>query len=408
MFEPLEILPREESQNRLSRLQANVEEFVPQAEGVLVFSRMNIYYFSGSWVNGALYIPVHGDSVLMVRRGLGRAGLESGLKNKVSFRSFRDMPGILREFGCEPKGPVAAEKSGLPWSLAESVQKWLPEVDFLAADMALSATRAVKTDWELEKLVLAGERHHEALHRIMPGRIRPGMSEREIAVTLWNVCFELGHSGHMRMQNFGEEIFLGHVSAGDSANYPSTFNGPVGVRGEHPAELHMGYAGKIWADNEPLVIDIGFCVEGYHTDKTQVYLPSGWEPPSEFVRAQECCRDIQEALAEMLRPGETPARLYEKAQDMAEKAGFSDGFMGLGQNKVPFVGHGIGLAIDEWPVIAKSFRQPFAENTCMALEPKIGVQGVGMAGVENTFQVTPEGGRPLTGTEFEPVEVGDS
>jgi Xaa-Pro aminopeptidase len=406
MFEPLEILPREESLKRIERLRGNLEEFAPEAGGALVFTRMNIYYFSGSWVNGVLYIPMQGEPVMMVRRGLERARLESGLKNIVSFRSFRDLPGILDDFGLGLPAAVAAEKAGLPWSLAESLQKRVNTVKYVSGDMALAATRAVKTDWELNKLILAGKRHHEVLHRIMPARIRPGMSEREIAVELWNACFELGHNGHMRMQNFGEEIFLGHVSAGDSANYPSTFNGPVGVRGQHPAELHMGYGGKIWSEDEPLVIDIGFCLEGYHTDKTQVYLPRGWQVPSEFSRAQDCCRDIQQALAGMLRPGETPARLYEKATDMAEKAGLSEGFMGLGLNKVPFVGHGIGLAIDEWPVIAKSFIRPFEENTCMALEPKIGIPGLGMAGVENTFQVTPEGGRPLTGEEFDPVEVG--
>ncbi|MFO7818578.1 MAG: M24 family metallopeptidase [Thermodesulfobacteriota bacterium] len=405
MFNALERLPISETEDRIRRLRENLEVSAPGSTGVMIFSRMNLYYFCGSWVNGMLYVPLQGEPVLMVRRGLERARLESEMKNIVPFRSFRELPRILNDFGLELAGRVAVEKGGLSWSLAETLQKRVDGLNYVSGDHALAASRAVKTKWEIDKLILAGKRHHDALYRIMPEYISPGMNEREIAVTLWEIFFELGHSGHMRMQNFGEEIFLGHVAAGDSANYPSTFNGPVGIRGQHPSELHMGYAGKIWKDNEPLVVDVGFCLEGYHTDKTQVYLPAGWSRPAVFDHAQECCREIQSMLAERLKPGAVPAELYMMAVEKAEKEGFADGFMGLEWNKVSFVGHGIGLAIDEWPVIAKGFVEPLRENTCMALEPKIGIPDVGMAGVENTFQVTPEGGRPLTGGEFDPVEV---
>ncbi len=109
--------------------------------------------------------------------------------------------------------------------------------------------------------------------------------------------------------------------------------------------------------------------------------------------------------AEMLIPGAKPGDIYLKALDMAEKAGFAQGFMGLGGNKVPFLGHGIGLAVDEYPPLAKGFEDPLRENMFMALEPKIGIEGVGMVGVENTFRVTPRGGVCITGDSFDPIRV---
>ena len=77
---------------------------------------------------------------------------------------------------------------------------------------------------------------------------------------------------------------------------------------------------------------------------------------------------------------------------------FRKGFMGFGQNTVKFLGHGIGLWIDESPVIAKGFDEPLEEGMVFAVEPKKGIPNVGLVGIENTFIVTHQGGRYLTGT----------
>jgi hypothetical protein len=75
----------------------------------------------------------------------------------------------------------------------------------------------------------------------------------------------------LRMESFGEEAFLGHIAVGDSANYPSVFNGPVGLPGVHPAAPFMGAAEIKWYSGSPLTVDCGFSIGGYQTDKTQVY-----------------------------------------------------------------------------------------------------------------------------------------
>ena len=72
--------------------------------------------------------------------------------------------------------------------------------------------------------------------------------------------------------------------------------------------------------------------------------------------------------------------------------------MGLGEQQVRFLGHGVGLHIDEFPAIAKGFDEPLQANMTLALEPKRGIAGVGLVGIENTFVVTAEGGRSITGT----------
>ncbi|HKK32989.1 MAG TPA: Xaa-Pro peptidase family protein [Desulfomicrobiaceae bacterium] len=405
MFEALECLPLQEHRSRIAACLNDLARLAPQCSGMLVFSRMNIYYLTGTWAGGALWVPQKGRPLLLCRKGMERAVLESPMQDIIPFRSASEIPSLARDHGVGLGKAIGVEMAGLPWGMGRKLERALEETELVPADHVLARIRSVKSEWELSKMRLVGARHHECLTEILPERIHPGMTEREIAIKVWEVFFSRGHQGMLRMQAPGEEAFLGHVSAGDSGIYPSVFNGPLGLRGQHPAMAQMGSAGKVWQENEVLMLDCGFCVEGYHTDKTQAYWSSSAEVPAVARDAQNLCLEIQAGLADSLRPGVLPSELYAAGVQMAEKAGFSAGFMGLGSNQVRFIGHGIGLAVDETPVIAARYDEPFEVGMVMALEPKIGIPGIGMVGTENTFEVTESGGRSLTGGNFEPVFV---
>lgn len=380
----------------------------PRTGGLLVFSRLAIYYFAGTTAPGVLWIPREGEAVLLSRRGVERARLESPLSRIRPYRSFRELPSLLAGEGVPLAETVAAETGGISWALGRLLEEHLVGTVILPGDRAIARTRAVKSPWELERLRTAGEAHHHCLTRDLPPLLRAGLTEREIALLVWRVFFEAGHQGLLRMENYGEEVFLGHVAAGESANHPSVFNGPVGLLGAHPATPHMGSAAKRWERGEPLVCDTGFVLEGYHTDKTQVFWPGRRdELPARATAAHDFCVGVQRWLAERLRPGSVPSELARHCFRWAEEEGWSEGFMALGANKVGFLGHGIGLAIDEQPVIAKGFDDPLEEGMTLALEPKMGIPGFGMVGVENVFEVTPEGGRCLTGDRYDIICLED-
>jgi len=381
----------------------------PDAGGLLVFSRLNIYYLTGTLASGLLWLPLEGPPVLLCRRGETRARLESPLENILAFRSFRDVPHLLSQAGSPLAAEVAAEMSGLSWSLSNLLRLHLRNCSFHSGDEVLARARSVKSPWEVERLSRAGNRHALALQALLPPFLTPGMTEEAVAHRTWEVLFGQGHNGLLRMQNYGEEIFLGHVSAGDSANYPSVMNGPVGVRGVHPSVPFMGSPTTVWHEGQPLTIDVGFSLEGYQTDKTQIYWAGAGETIPEGVRAaHDFCVELQQRLSEKLRPGAVPSELAAFAFALAAERGWKEGFMALGGNKVPFVGHGIGLAIDEYPALAVGFDDPLQESMVLALEPKIGLPGTGMVGVENTFEVTPSGGRCLTGHNFNIICVPPS
>ena len=81
---------------------------------------------------------------------------------------------------------------------------------------------------------------------------------------------------------------------------------------------------------------------------------------------------------------------------MAEKAGLGSCFMGMPGEQAKFVGHGVGLELDQLPVLAKGFAVPLLANQVIAVEPKFVIPGKGVIGIENTFVVTDEGGQRLS------------
>ena len=351
-------------------------------------------------------MPINGEPILFCRRGAERARIESQLNHIYSFKSYRDIEKILNDLGFYLPKLVAAEMNGLSWALANSLSKNFPTHQFVPADKIISMCRAKKSEWELAIIREAGFKHTKCLTELLPPFLHEGMSELEISHIISELFFSEGHLGILRMENYGEEVFLGHISVGDSANYPSVFNGPVGLRGVHPAVPYMGSAEIAWTTGKPLIIDNGFTLAGYMTDKTQVYwLGDKKSIPNNALKAHNFCIELQSRIAELLRPGILPSQIWEKCLAMTEHSEWFEGFMGFGKNKVFFAGHGIGLAIDEYPVLAYGFDSPLEEGMTLAVEPKIGISGFGMVGVENTFEVTIEGGKCLTGEDFDIITI---
>lgn len=400
LFTATEVLPAEEAALRRERCRQLLHAMQPQASGLLVFSRPALYWLSGSLANGMLWLPLEGEAVLLARKGAERCRLESPLEHIYSFKSYGEVTDLCAQAGSPLGTVIAAEKSALPWGLANLMQSRLKESAFVPGDAVLARAQAIKSPWELAKLQTCGAVHAQVLHELLPQRLHSGMSERDIAHALWDISFDCGNGGMLRMGHYGEEIFLGAVAAGDNANYPRHFNGAVGFAGEHPAVPFMGYAGKVWRKGEPLLVDSGFVHEGYITDMTATYFAGAAEKmPDSLRRAHDCCVEIMLALCAELKPGTTVRHLWRKAQALAQTHGFADGFMGQGGNKVPFVGHGIGLVMDQWPAVA-DVDVVLEEHMVLALEPKIALPGLGMAGLEDVFAVTPRGGRCLTGGRY--------
>jgi Xaa-Pro dipeptidase len=392
-------VPLNELQTRMERFRNAMDIANPGWEIAVIFSKVNLYYFTGTMQDGMLYIPRDDEAVYWVRRSYKRALDESRFPVIRPMDSFRDaFNGMAINTENLPE-MVYIETEVVPIALYQRFRKYFPFKEVKPLDMQISSVRAIKSRYELSLMEQAGSIHRRILEDIVPGILKEGMSELELAAKLYSIMLAEGHHGVSRFGMFDTEMGIGHICFGESSIYPTFFNGPGGHYGMSPAVPILGSRERKLKNGDLVFIDVGCGVDGYHTDKTMTYM-FGKPLPGKVIDAHKRCLDIQYEIAAMLRPGVTPANIYNTIMSNIDNnigVGFRDNFMGFGRRRVKFLGHGIGLLIDELPVIAEGFNESLREGMALAVEPKKGFKDTGMVGTENTFVVTPEGGLCITG-----------
>ena len=387
----MEKTPISEMENRMKRFKTLMSTSNPEWDMVVIFSNINLFYFTGTMQDGMLIIPKEGDPTFWVRRSYERAMDESFFPDIRPMNSFRD---AAREINKLPD-TVYLETEVLPLALYQRFHKHFPFKKFKPADSYIAAVRAVKSEYELSIMRKSGRIHQRVLEDIAPEMLHEGMSEAKLAAELFSVLVEEGHHGLTRFGMFDTEIVVGHVGFGESSLYPTYFDGASGNYGLSPAAPVLGSRDRKLKKGDLVFIDVGCGVDGYNTDKTMTYMFA--QPlPSHVIDAHKKCVEIQNEIAGLLKPGAIPSRIYRQIMDNLDEK-FLENFMGFEKRKVRFLGHGIGLLIDELPVIAERFDEPLQEGMVFALEPKIGIKNIGMVGIENTFIVTSRGGECITG-----------
>lgn len=364
----------------------------PSWEIAIIFSKVNLYYFTGTMQEGMLVIPRTNEAVFWVRRSYERASEESLFPVIKAMNSFKDAVSTATKL----PDTVYLETEFVPLAMYQRLQKYFPFKEIKPLDAQLSWVRARKSTFELSVMEQCGKIHSRVLEEIVPSLLKEDMSEADFALEIYSAMVREGHQGQVRFGMLDTEMVLGHIAFGESSIYPTAFNGPGGNYGVGPAVPSLGSRKRKLKKNDLVFVDIGCGLYGYHTDKTMTYV-FGNPLPKEAEEAHKQCVAIQNEIAEMLKPGAVPSEIYQHITNKLDPD-FLKNFMGFGNRQVKFLGHGIGLTIDEVPVIAKGFDDPLEENMVLALEPKKGIPDIGMVGIENTFIVTPHGGKCITGT----------
>jgi len=387
-------LTLQELLQRREKFTALMTSRFPRWNSAVIMENVNKYYFTGTIQDGVLVIRRDGSLIYGVRRSLERALEESPLprQNIVGISTYRDLAEALSG----DLGEVYVEGDTMPVATRDRLAKYFTMENVGYLDSVIRTVRSVKSPYEIGAIREAAEAHRKLLEENVPALLREGMTEHEFLGEFSREMYRLGHQGIARFHQFQVDISIGQVVFGTNVLAPTWFDSPGGCRGNGPWAPFSGDPDRKLKKGDPVFVDPGFGMRGYHSDKTQVYFFGG-EPPQDFVKAHRFCIDIEKRLAEMLKPGEIPSKIYETimASIPPER---QDHFMGVSPgHRVKFLGHGVGLNIDEFPVIAKGFDEPLEENMVLALEPKCAVNGIGMAGVEDTYLVTPQGGECLTG-----------
>jgi Xaa-Pro dipeptidase len=387
----MRITPATELEYRCKRLQ----EFMGEEglDAVMVMQNADLFYFTGSIQSGCLYIPVHGQPLYLVRRDADRARMESGLKEIVPLTSMKNIPRILAEYGYPEPMQIGMELDVLPVNLFERYRSIYPDSGYVDASPLIRRVRMIKSSYEIHIMMDAG-RQVDTVYRRAREAIREGMTDLELAAELEYSARREGHPGFVRIRSFNGEMLMGHTFSGADSAVPAYLDAPLGGMGVSPS-VGQGASYKPIGRNEPIVMDFAGSFDGYLVDQTRVFAIGGVS--ARLRKGYDDMLAVQERMKELARPGVAWGEIYDACLALAIEQGHADHFMGYRGMQVSFIGHGIGIEIDEYPLIARGFGEiPLEIGMAFAFEPKVVFPGEGAVGIENTFYLSHEGLKQLT------------
>ncbi|WP_025068831.1 M24 family metallopeptidase [Bacteroides gallinarum] len=365
-------------------------------DAALITCNVNLIYTYGRVVSGYLYLPLDAPARLFIKRPNDIEG-----EHVHPLRKPEQLPGLLKECGLPLPAKLMLEGDELPFTEYNRLAACFPEAEVVPCGTALiRRARSVKTPIEIEMFRRSGAAHAKAYEQI-PSVYRPGMTDRQLSIEIERLMRLEGCLGIFRVFGQSMEIFMGSLLAGDNAAVPSPYDFALGGKGLDPS-LPGGVSGTLLQAGQCFMVDMGGNFYGYMGDMSRVF--SVGKLPEQAYAAHQACIEVQEAVVAMAKPGTVCEDMYDKAVEIITKAGFADYFMGVGQ-KAKFIGHGIGLEINEMPVLAPRMKQELEPGMVFALEPKIVLPGIGPVGIENSWAVTAEGLEKLTLCKEEIIEL---
>lgn len=370
------LLSPEEQALRIARIRSQSPE---GAALIVLHDNADIYYATGRVFAGYVVIPV--DDTLSPIYFVKRPNHFEG-SDVEYIRKPEDMSALLAARGLAPCAHAALELGSIPYSDIVRIQKALGASTLSDATSAMRRARAVKTTAELEKLRASGVKQTR-VYESVPRLFSPGMTDIELQIEIERALRLEGCLGQFRTAGGSMELFMGNVLTGDNSDSPSPYDFAMGGAGLDPS-LPVGADGTLIKPGKPVMVDMNGNFTGYMTDMTRCYSYGAPEPRAEA--ANLCSRNICSAIAEAARPGVEAKALYEIAEKMAREAGLHDYFMGW-HSHAGFVGHGIGIEVNELPVLAPRSRDILEAGNVIAVEPKFVLPGIGAVGIENTYIV---------------------
>ena len=347
---------------------------------------VNLFYTTGRIYGGYFYLPVEGDPWFFVRRPNGLSG-----HHVVYIRKPEEIPALLADAGLERPERLLLELDELSYNEAQRLLKvWEPK-EVGNGSLFMRMIRRIKTPMEIEQFRISA-RQHALTYQEIPACYRPGMTDLALQFEIELRMRRNGSMGLFRAYGPNMDIFMGSILTGENAEIPSPFDFALGGGGINEA-CPLGANGTLLKAGMAVMIDMAGNYTPYITDMTRVF--SVGRLPEEAYRAHQVALEIQAAVKEAIRPGTPCAELYQIAAERVEKAGLTANFMGTRQ-QAKFVGHGIGLQINELPVLTPRSKDVLQAGMVFALEPKFVLPGIGAVGIENSFLVTETGGEQLT------------
>jgi Xaa-Pro aminopeptidase len=389
-------VPAFEIEARTLKIQQELQR--EDIDGLFIVQRVDLFYFSGTAQNGFMYIPAEGRPLLFIRQYVVRAREESPVADILKIESIKDIPELIADFYGKFPQTLGFELDVVPVNDFNFYRSLLNARNWKDAAPLILKVRRIKSDWEIAQIENTAEMSRKTFE-YMRSTIRPGLMEMEFAGMFETHARKLGHGAGIRVRHYLTEGYPWHILSGKSGSLPGLLDSPASGLGTSAA-FPVGAGLKKLRANEPIMVDLGSVLNGYHMDETRMFAIDSMP-----ARAMETCRaaiEIHNTIIGKIKPGVALGDVFDLSVRMAGKLGYAQTYLGAPGHKVSFIGHGIGLEIIEPPIISRNRKDLLEPGMVFALEPKFVFENEFTAGVESVFQVTETGARTISRV---PVEV---
>ena len=357
-----------------------------QADACIITSPVNQYWLCGFIFDGFLFIFPEGDPILFVKR-------PSNIDNEQarSIRKPEQIPDLLREMGIPLPKHILIEADQLSFNAATRLQTAMEMPGIKNISGELRKIRAVKSEYELEQM-RESARIHAYVYRLIPSLYHEGMTDLELQIEIERQMRLHGSVGIFRSFGANMDIFMGSMLAGDNAQAASPYDYSLGGEGISPL-LPLGANGTLLQPGTTLMVDMAGNYRPWMDDMTRTF---AIEYASDIAyKAHQVSIDIHNAIIKNFRAGALCSELYQLAEEMVNQNDLAPYFMGTIQ-QAQFIGHGVGLEINEPPVLTPRSKEVLEPGMAFALEPKFVLPGIGAVGIENTYVVHESGFEKIT------------
>ena len=389
-------VPEQEIEERINKIQKELQQ--NEIDALFVVQRVDLFYFTGTAQDGYLYVPAEGEPLLMIKKYYPRARKESPLRNIIEITSVRSIPKYI--YGYYGKMP---KKIGMEFDV-------MPVNEFLFYDQQvfygqecvdvsrlIHNVRMIKSQWEIEQMEKAAELSYKTFEYIKEA-LRPGYTEMEFAGIVETFARRYGHGGQLRIRDYRTEGYPWHILSGKSGGKVGLLDAPTSGEGTSPA-FPCGAGHKVIYKDEPIMIDFGTVLNGFHFDETRMFAIGSM--PDKAMDACKAAIDIQNYILDEVKVGVTMDEIFQVSLKKAHELRYLNEFLGPPGCKVSFIGHGIGLELVEQPIIAMGRDTELKPGMILALEPKMVFREEFAAGIESVFLVTEKGYRLISKTPCE-------
>jgi Xaa-Pro aminopeptidase len=390
-----ELTPKDEIHARINKLKAKMEE-----QGIalaIILQNVDLFYLTGTMQKSVLAVSVDRDPVFFVEKSLQRAAEETPLEI-TPIKRDKDIRDILSDLGML-RGRCGMELDVLPVTVFERWKNILGYDNVVDVWPLIRDLRLIKSPFEIRQVKQSGEIVSQVFKKAKE-IIREGMREVDIAALLESEGRIHGHQGFLRMRGLNQEMMNVYIVHGLSGTVVSGADVPISGAGVTHA-IPQGPSVNRFQRGIPLLVDYGGGYNGYITDETRTFALG--ELKDIYLKGHAVAQAIIEETMDFAKEGIIGTEVFTKAFLRAKREGLDEYFMGYGEGKVSFIGHGLGLEINELPVITPRHDIVLQEGMVFAFEPKFIIPGEGSIGIEVDFIVRKDGLERVTDSPMDIV-----